>query len=127
MSNIESPTDSTYGYVIATIIRRGADGDDPDDYPDAIAAKGTITFTPHVKVAKTTTPSAFEIRESIKLPLNERGELAQSNETASVGCWLLTGTYTVSFDIRDAVFPTFVINVTTSHTLENPYNLISRL
>ena len=122
---IEPPEESEYGYVVARVIRRvGDSGSDPDDYPDAVAVKGSVRFSPLVKMVRTQNYSAFELRESITQPFNDDGELSQQNETGSIGCWLLVGDYIVTSSIRGGSLPKLTITVTTSHTLENPLNLV---
>ena len=123
MSNVEPPEDSEYGFVVAQIIRRVSDGVDEDSYPDAISAKGYFTFVPREELVKTTTPPIFEIRESLRYPLDAQGRLSGISEGASVGVWLLVGEYTVVPEVQDARMRRINVVVTTDHTAQNPLDL----
>ena len=65
MSEVTPPTDSVYGFVTCRVIRRTADDSDSDDYPNAIAATGNISFKPVKSVETVTDPSAIAVRETV--------------------------------------------------------------
>mgnify|MGYP001486990040 CR=1 FL=1 len=124
MVNVLPPTESQYGFVTAKVIRRVADSaNDVDDFPDAVAAVGTITFKPRLQAKHSIEPSVYEIRDSVVGRLNDQGSLVSSGNPSSNGLWLLVGVYDVVFNLQRGSIPSFLIEVKVTNTIENPLDL----
>ena len=122
---IEPPTDSAYGFVVCQIIRRVADATDSDDFPDAVAASGRVLFKPQVQVSKVSAPSAFAVRETVTVTLDDQGRITSPGNASLFGVWLLAGVYSVIFQLDNATLPSMTIEVTTDHTPAAPLDLVT--
>ena len=58
-------SEAQYGYVVGRVIRALGDTTDADDKPDAVAATGSVSFTPKNSLGRTSDYSAFIVREKI--------------------------------------------------------------
>ena len=47
-------SEAQYGYVVGRVIRALGDTTDADDKPDAVAATGSVSFTPKNSLGRTT-------------------------------------------------------------------------
>lgn len=117
------PTDGTYGKVVGRFILAVADALDPDRLPDAVAAKGEITFTPAQPNLKLNMPGPTTVvRTQIKCSLDDDGNLIDQN--GELGVWLMTGVYKVNYGlvgVTSLTGPT--IEVLTGHTDDRPLDL----
>ena len=74
-------SEAQYGYVVGRVIRALGDTTDADDKPDAVAAAGSMSFTPKAPLGRTTDYSAFIVREKITVPLDTQGNLVTYSGT----------------------------------------------
>lgn len=120
------PELESYGYVTARVIRVVGDTvNDLDEYPEAVGASGTITFTPVVSQQKTSDYSALVMHESIVCTLGDGGEMY--GPSARPGVWLITGAYTVKIDVPGSSWSSFTIDVKSTHTALSPLDLAAAL
>lgn len=117
------PTDLNYGYVTARLLLAVADTTaDPDRLPDAVAASGTVMFTPKQQRTRTSDPApALVLAQTVICGLDDHGYLL--DPTGEVGVWLVTGIYGVSYRFAAATIPQHDIEVTAEHTEELPLHL----
>lgn len=121
------PPEIAYGKVVGRFIL--ADADSPTDLdvlPDAVAAEGTITFTPTVPNIKVSTPRPTTVvKKSLFFDLDAEGYLVDRNGLD--GVWLVTGDYTVTFQLTGIQIIPLVISVTTLHTDAAPLDLTTEI
>lgn len=131
MTTSALPSNYLSGKVVGRIVRAIADTPgDPDFFPEAIGAQGTVTFEPLQRNNKVTVEDypALVIHETISVTLSRNGSLSgpyvhQNFHQNPQGIWLVTGSYEVRFSLDSGTIPPFLIEVTTDHTEENPLDL----
>lgn len=121
------PDELEYGFVRSRILLAVADTPaDEDHYPDAQAAQGTVRFTPSRSVIRGTEEPVFVIKRNIEVGIAEDADTAAEIRKGDLihndrpGVWLVTGTYTVRFQLGDVTIEPFQINVTTENTEASP-------
>ena len=116
------PTSLEYGYVDARIILAVADTDDEDRLPNAVPATGTITLTPlNDKTVETEEEPVIVGRHSISGTLDATGRLRDSQ--GQRGLWVITGLYSVSYNLTGVSVGGHSVLVTSDHTENNPLHL----
>lgn len=117
-------SENSFGAVVCRVLRSTSDGPDADQFPDYIAASGTVTFTPAKTLDKTSGPSAFLQREVIKCSLDSEGRMV--TESGNPNVFLAVGVWKVSFQLTPSgSVPSFDFAVTTAHTIESPVDLVT--
>ena len=90
--------------------------------PESLAAKGTVTLTPAQSIRRVIeNPSMFVTQGPTVLKLNENGQIVDAQN--SVGVWMVTGIYKVSFQVGGVTIQPFEIEVRETHTIEDPLDL----
>ena len=116
--SIEVPEDISFGYVTDHVLLAVGDGDDADDYPDAIAAEGSVTFTPvNPNVAVHGGDATIAIQPITATVRESDGRLTYNGKA---GVWLVVGDYKVRWALKGAKITDATIRVTADHTPENP-------
>lgn len=118
-------SEAQYGYVVGRVIRALGDTTDADDKPDAVAAVGSVSFTPKAPLGRTTNYSAFIVREKIDAPLDAQGSLVRYEGATPAGISLTVGAYRVEFTLNSGSIPGFDIEVTAAHTQAAPLDLVT--
>lgn len=119
------PSSFTWGKVVGRIIHAIADTDeDTDDKPQARAAVGKVHFTPKDTVQKTPSGSDYHAivmqgRETATLSASGRILDAEGRQ----GIWLVSGVWTVSFEVEGGKVPAFDIEVNDTYTDLAPLDL----
>lgn len=121
------PDELEYGFVRSRILLAVADTPaDEDHYPDAQAAQGTVRFTPSRSVIRGTEEPVFVIKRNIEVGIAEDADTAAEIRKGDLihndrpGVWLVTGIYTVRFQLGDVSIEPFQIHVTPDHTEATP-------
>lgn len=121
------PDELEYGFVRSRILLAVADTPaDEDHYPDAQAAQGTVRFTPSRSVIRGADEPVFVIKRGIDVDIAEDADTAAEIRKGDLihngrpGVWLVTGTYTVRFQLGDVSIEPFQIHVTPEHTEAAP-------
>lgn len=128
-----TPEGVTYGLVVGRWVQIIGDTSvDPDKLPDTIPVKGSILFTRKQKTTArldtTQTDGTYVgiAKQNVTGYLRTvDGELARAADSEDTGLWLVTGIYTVTFNLSGTTWPSFDIEVTAAHTAEAPLDLIS--
>ena len=118
-------SEAQYGYVVGRVIRALGDTTDADDKPDAVAATGSVSFTPKNSLGRTSDYSAFIVREKITAPLDAQGNLVRYEGATPAGIALTVGVYRVEFALNSGSIPSFDIEVTAGHTQAAPLDLVT--
>ena len=118
-------SEAQYGYVVGRVIRAVGDTTDADDKPDAVAAVGSVSFTPKAQLGRTTNYSAFIVREKLTAPLDAQGNLVRYEGATPAGIALTVGAYRVEFTLNSGNIPGFDIEVTPAHTEAAPLDLVT--
>ena len=118
-------SEAQYGYVVGRVIRALGDTTDADDKPDAVAAVGSVSFTPKATLGRTTNYSAFIVREKLTAPLDAQGNLVRYEGATPAGIALTVGAYRVEFTLNSGNIPGFDIEVTAAHTEAAPLDLVT--
>ena len=117
-------SENSFGAVVCRVLRSTSDGPDADQFPDYIAASGTVTLTPAKTLDRTSGPSAFLQREVIKCSLDSEGRMV--TESGNPNVFLAVGVWKVSFQLTPSgSVPSFDFAVTTAHTVESPVDLVT--
>lgn len=130
------PDEVQYGFVYGkTLLAIGDTTDDVDRFPDGVAAKGIVRFTPKVTILRTETDPATIIKQRIECKIHQGKDDPDDPDPAKVGLLvdtaghvgnvaLVVGQYDVSYQLEGgASVPSFTINVTPEHTPESPLDL----
>lgn len=117
------PADFGMGFVVAEAMRTVGDTVmDVDRHPGVIGAKGTVTFSPHIKNRKITgAVSAFVAHENVTARFVD-GVLVDVNDQP--GIYLVAGVYRVTFNLDFGTISPFDVEVTTAHTEQDPLDLV---
>lgn len=114
----------TYGKVVARVVELRGDADDEDEYPDVLGATTvTVSFVPKVNAFISVGEQRIVNAKPIICTVDETGIMRDAEGID--GVWLMTGQYGVKFS--GSHHPDITINVTESHTNENPLNLGSAI
>ena len=123
--SIEVPEDISFGYVTDHVLLAVGDGDDEDDHPDAIAAEGSVTFTPvNPNVAVHGGDATIAIQPITATVRESDGRLTYNGKA---GVWLVVGDYKVRWALKGAKITDATIRVTADHTPENPLVLARQI
>lgn len=116
---VAAPANLTYGTVTGTFLLTVLDSGDADRYPDYIAATGTVTFTPDVRVYKNLALPATFVTSPVVCTIDSFGDLrdpsgalgvvlvATDNPNLQPRDW--TYTVTISASGHSASFPITVM------------------
>ena len=116
------PPELQYGHVVGRVILAVADSGDADAYPDAVPAKGTVTFTPKNPEIRIGEPDPVVVlKQKIVCTIDAAGYLTDPD--GKRGVWLVTGVYTVSYNFTAPSLPAHDIVVGPEHTLAAPLDL----
>lgn len=112
------PPEYEYGYVIGRVVQRVADtAVDEDRLPEAKGATGSVTFTP--LTTRTVASNAIVLDGPTTVTLNN----GYVHDGQDRGVHLVTGVYTVTFNVVGGSVPTITVELLPSHTEANPLNL----
>ena len=118
------PTAYEFGRVIGRFLRAVGDGEDVDSVPEAVPAKGTVTFTPittsRILIDSSSEPSPLITHEAITCTLDAYGHISRNGVR---GVWLWTGEWNVAFNVSGISRTQFPILVTNAHTDVAPLDL----
>lgn len=130
------PDEVQYGFVYGkTLLAIGDTAEDEDRFPDGVAAKGVVRFTPKVTILRTETDPATIIKQRIECRIHQGKDDSVDPDPAKVGLLvdtaghvgtvaLIVGQYTVSYQLEGgSAVPSFDIDVTAAHTSEAPLDL----
>lgn len=125
MSSFPLPSQlQVFGFVEGRVIRAVADRPaDPDRFPEAVGASGTVTFTPLTPLLAVHETGEGEYhalveRETVRCVLDDAGFLV--SEDRQRGVWLTVGVWNVSI-AAGGWNRSFPIEVTEAHTETTPY------
>lgn len=130
--SVSLPPEVKYGFVADRILLAVGDTtDDEDRYPDAVPARGTVTFTPVQVVHRTEATPVTIIRSPIICTFHQGAADTTDPDPAKAGLLidpaghvgnvaLATGHYEVSYKIDGGTVPGFTISVEEKHTSEEP-------
>lgn len=122
------PSNVQYGRVIGTFINAVADGSDADEFPDAEAPTGSITFTPRVTriVNNDGVKPVTILPKPIRADLKD-GSLVDSQQRPGITLVANKGTtgqnpaewqYDVQYQINGATLPTFPLSIEPGETVD---------
>ena len=113
-----------HGYVTGRYLTAVADGPDDDHLMDFTPAKGRVIFTPETVIRRHEGPSpALVVQRPVECPINSQGYLTSPDGWRGVS--LITGIYSVRFDVEGAQVPgPKRIEVKASHTEDAPLDLV---
>lgn len=120
------PASTEYGYVVGRILLAVEDTtteSEDNRYPDALVPiNSSVRFTP-IDIMAVGVPSTLVIKKSINGKIGEDGILVDNNEIE--GIWLVTGRYSVTFDLKNqgSITP-FQIEITSGHTELDPLDIV---
>ena len=81
------PTPYEFGRVIGRFLRAVGDGEDVDSVPEAVPAKGTVTFTPittsRILIDSSSEPSPLITHEAITCTLDAYGHISRTGVPAN--------------------------------------------
>lgn len=122
------PSSYESGKVVCRIVHAVADTpNDPDAYPQARPAQGTVTFIPDEKQRRVVDADypAIVMHEPVTVTLNDEGRIIdpEGNE----GIWLIVGVWVVQFNLVGGSVQPYPVLVTSEHTMENPLDLARAL
>ena len=130
MADEPLPSEYTFGKVISRFLSAIPDTpSDPDYLPQARPLQGTVTFVPTEQLRKVSDTGdgtgAFIYAITTVAQLDNEGRIM--DEEGRQGIWLITGEYTVSFQMSQpsAKIAPFVITVLDTHDDANPLDLVS--
>jgi hypothetical protein len=112
------PTDLTYGYVMGRFLL-AVGNKTGDQKPDAIAAVGTLTFSPAVtQILDDSDVPTVILPQVVSCQLDSNGYLV--DPLGVLGVELITGQYTVNFSFTGVTIKPLVIQVLVTNTQSAP-------
>ena len=128
----------SYGYVVGQLVLSKSDGPDPNRLPDFLGQNVKVTFTrtqgqyvQPVKSVYSGIRALMVSHEPVIAGLMSDGKITgdvdaqgKLKPNAKPGLWLVVGQYSVDFG---SAFPSTIIEVTESHTEDNPLDIASTI
>lgn len=111
------PAEIRSGKVVARLVFAAPDSADAGREPDEAPVSGTVTFAPKDPVRKTLEPTpATVLVKPVTCTLDEQGNGYMLDSQGAMGVWLVTGVWTVTYNLTEGALKSHDIEVTENHT-----------